>query len=282
MNVGQVTAQILKREGVEFLLTYPLNPLTERVSEVDIRPIVVRQERTGIHMADAISRLSSGEKVGVFACQEGPGIENAFGAVAQCWSEGVPLIVFPSGGGSFIRPAFNSTLNFQHVTKHSEIVSRPEQIVPALRRAFSIARNGRPGPVLIEVAGIWGAEVPGELDYTPSRRILSAPDPKDVDAAAAALVAAKRPLIYVGQGVHYAKGWAELKAVAELLEAPVCSSLEGKSAFPETHPLALGSGGPTMSRAVAANVAESDVVFGAGASFTATGFGIQFPTKDKT
>jgi acetolactate synthase-1/2/3 large subunit len=282
MNVGQITAQILKREGVEFLLTYPLNPLTERVSEVDIRPIVVRQERIGIHMADAISRLSSGDKIGVFACQEGPGIENAFGAVAQCWSEGVPLIVFPSGGGSFVKPAFNSTLNFQHITKHAEVVSRPEQIVPALRRAFSIARNGRPGPVLIEVAGIWGAEVPGELEYTPTRRVRSGPDPKDVDAAAAALVAAKRPLIYVGQGVHYAKGWDELKSVAELLEAPVCSSLEGKSAFPETHPLALGSGGPTMSKAVEANVAESDVVFGAGASFSATGFGIQFPTKDKT
>jgi acetolactate synthase I/II/III large subunit len=281
MNVGQVTAQILKREGVEFLLTYPLNPLTERVSEVDIRPIVVRQERIGIHMADAISRLSSGDKVGVFACQEGPGIENAFGAVAQCWSEGVPLIVFPSGGGSFTRPAFNATLNYQHITKHSEIVTRPEQIVGALRRAFSIARNGRPGPVLVEVAGIWGAEVPGELNYTPTRRILSGPDPKDVEAAAAALVAAKRPLIYVGQGVHYAKGWAELKAVAELLEAPVCSSLEGKSAFPETHPLALGSGGPTMSKAVEANVAEADVIFGAGASFSQTGFGIQFPTKDK-
>jgi acetolactate synthase I/II/III large subunit len=281
MNVGQVTAQILKREGVEFLLTYPLNSLTERCAEVDIRPIVVRQERIGVHMADAISRLSSGDKVGVFACQEGPGIENAFGAVAQCWSEGVPLVVFPSGGGSFIRPAFNSTLNFQHITKHAEIVHRPEQIVPALRRAFSIARNGRPGPVLVEVAGIWGAEVPGELNYTPSRRILSAPDPKDVEAAAAALVAAKRPLIYAGQGVHYAKAWNELKAVAEILEAPVCSSLEGKSAFPETHPLSLGSGGPTMSRAVEANVAEADVVFGAGASFSATGFGIQFPTKDK-
>ncbi len=281
MNVGQVTAQILKREGVEYLLTYPLNPLTERCSEVDIRPIVVRQERIGIHMADAISRLSSGDKVGVFACQEGPGIENAFGAVAQCWSEGVPLIVFPSGGGSFLKPAFNSTLNFQHVTKHAEIVTNPNQIVAALRRAFTIARNGRPGPVLIEVAGIWGAEVAGEIDYTPSRRILSAPDPKDVDAAAAALIAAKRPLIYAGQGVHYGKAWAELKAVAELLEAPVCSSLEGKSAFPETHPLALGSGGPTMSRAVAANVQDADVVFGAGASFTATGFGIQFPTKDK-
>jgi acetolactate synthase I/II/III large subunit len=282
MNVGQVTAQVLKREGVEYLLTYPLNPLTERCAEVDIRPIVVRQERIGVHMADAMSRLSSGDRVGVFACQEGPGIENAFGAVAQAWAEGVPLVVFPSGGGSFLKPAFNSTLNFQHITKHAEMVTRPEQLVPALRRAFSIARNGRPGPVLVEIVGIWGAEVPGELDYTPSRRILSAPDPKDVDAAAAALVAAKRPLIYAGQGVHYGKAWAELKAVAELLEAPVCSSLEGKSAFPETHPLALGSGGPTMSRAVAANVAEADVVFGAGASFTATGFGIQFPTKDKT
>jgi acetolactate synthase-1/2/3 large subunit len=281
MNVGQITAQILKLEGVEYLLAYPLNPLTERCAEIDIRPIVVRQERIGVHMADAISRLSSGDKVGVFACQEGPGIENAFGAVAQCWSEGVPLVVFPSGGGSFLRPAFNSTLNFQHITKHAEIVSRPEQIVPALRRAFTIARNGRPGPVLIEVAGIWGSEVPGELDYTPSRRILSAPDPKDVDAAAAALIAAKRPLIYAGQGVHYGKAWAELKAVAELLEAPVCTSLEGKSAFPETHPLALGSGGPTMAHAVSVNVQESDVVFGAGASFTATGFGIQFPTENK-
>jgi acetolactate synthase I/II/III large subunit len=287
MNVGQVTAQVLKLEGVEYLLTYPLNPLTERCAEVDIRPIVVRQERVGVHMADAISRLSSGDKVGVFACQEGPGIENAFGAVAQCWSEGVPLVVFPSGGGSFVKPAFNSTLNFQHITKHSEIVTRPEQIVPALRRAFSIARQGRPGPVLIEVAGIWGAEVPNSADvaalnYTPTRRYRSSPDAKDVDAAAAALIAAKKPLVYVGQGVHYAKAWEELKAVCELLEAPVCSSLEGKSAFPENHPLAAGSGGPTMSRAVAALVAESDVVFGAGASFTQTGFGIQFPRENKT
>src|SRR6187551_3760508 len=178
MNVGQVTAQILKREGVEYLLTYPLNPLTERCAEANIRPIVVRQERTGIHMADAISRLSSGDKVGVFACQEGPGIENAFGAVAQAYSEGVPLVVFPSGGGSFIRPAFNATMNFQHITKHAEIVSAPNQVLPALRRAFTIARNGRPGPVLIEFAGGagLGSPMPGvntaaDVDYTPARRL---------------------------------------------------------------------------------------------------------------
>src|SRR5690606_35978482 len=108
------------------------------------------------------------------------------------------------------------------------------------------------------------------------------PDPQAVDAAADALVNAKMPLIYAGQGVHYAKAWDELKAVAELLEAPVSTSLEGKSAFPETHALSLGAGGVAMSRALAAYVAESDVVFGAGASFSATSFGIKFPVKNKS
>jgi acetolactate synthase-1/2/3 large subunit len=286
MNVAQVTAEILKREGVEVLLTYPLNPLTESAAAADIRPIVVRQERIGVHMADAISRLTSGDKVGVFCCQAGPGIENAFGAVAQCYSEGVPLVVIPGGSGrsgAFVKPGFNATLNFQHITKHAETINTPDQIVPALRRAFSFARNGRPGPVLIEIPGdMWNVEVPGELTYVKTRRVLSAPNPADVDAAAAALIAAKRPMLYAGQGVHYARAWDELKAVAELLEIPVTTSLEGKSAFPETHPLSMGSGGVAMPRAVAAYVAESDLVFGAGASFTATGFGIRFPTKDKT
>jgi acetolactate synthase-1/2/3 large subunit len=285
MNVAQVAAEILKREGVEVLLAYPLNPLTESAAAAGIRPIIVRQERIGVHMADCISRMTSGEKVGVFCCQAGPGIENAFGAVAQAWSEGVPLIVMPGASAraeSWIKPGFNAVLNFQHVTKHAEQINTPEQIVPALRRAFTLARNGRPGPVLIEVPGdMWNVEVPGTLEYKPTRRVVSAPDPKDVDAAAAALIAAKRPLIYAGQGVHYARAWPELQQVAELLEAPVTTSLEGKSAFPETHPLSLGSGGVSMPRAVFQHVQDADVVFGAGASFTATGFGIRFPRKDK-
>jgi acetolactate synthase I/II/III large subunit len=285
MNVAQVAAEILKREGVEFLLAYPLNPLTESCAAAGIRPIIVRQERVGIHMADAISRMTSGDKVGVFCCQAGPGVENSFGAVAQCWSEGVPLIVIPGASGrstSWVRPGFNAVLNYQHIVKQAEQINTPEMIVPALRRAFTMARNGRPGPVLIEVPGdMWNVEVPGTIDYKPTRRILSAPSHKDVDAAAEALVNAKRPLIYAGQGVHYARAWPELKAVAELLEAPVTTSLEGKSAFPEAHPLSLGSGGVSMPRAVFEHVQDADVVFGAGASFTATGFGIRFPTKDK-
>ena len=288
MNVGQVTAEIMKREGTDFLLAYPLNALTEFCASAGIRPIIVRQERGGIHMADAVSRLSQGDKVGVFCCQSGPGVENAFGAIAQAYSEGVPLIFMPGGPSrreAWVRPGFNATLNYQHITKQAETVNTPDQIIPALRRAYTMARNGRPGPVLLEIpAEMWNLEVPNSatIDYKPTRRIISAPSHADVDAAAAALIAAKRPLIYAGQGVHYAKAWSELKAVVELLEAPITTSLEGKSSFPETHELSLGSGGVAMPRAVFQRVNDADVVFGAGASFTATGFGIRFPTADKT
>ena len=286
MNVAQAIAEVMKREGNDVLLSYPLNPLTESCAAVGIRPIIVRQERIGVHMADCISRQSSGEKVGVFCQQTGPGVENSFGAVAQAWSEGVPLIVIPGGytrTETWLQPYFNSTLNFQHITKHAEMITTPAQIVPAMRRAYTQARNGRPGPVLIEVPGDrWMQEVPGPIEYTPTKRILSAPDPAAIDAAAAALIAAQRPLIYAGQGVHYARAWPELKAVVELLEAPLCTSLEGKSAFPESHPLALGSGGVSMPLPVFQHVQDADVVFGVGASFTATGFGIRFPTQGKT
>jgi len=219
--------------------------------------------------------------------QAGPGVENAFGAVAQAYSEGVPLIVIPAGSSraqAWVKPGFNAAVNYQHVTKSCEQVNTAAAIVPALRRAFTQAKNGRPGPVLLEIPGdIWNEDVPnsGTLDYTATRRIKFAPAASDVDAAAAALIKAKRPLIYAGQGVHYARGWNELKQVAEILEAPVTTSLEGKSAFPENHPLSLGSGGVAMPKAVFQHVNDADVVFGAGASFTATGFGIRFPTKDK-
>src|SRR5579883_2014114 len=83
MNVAGAVAQILKREGVEFLIGYPVNPIIEAAAAADIRTIIVRQERTGLHMADAVSRLSSGRTIGVFAMQHGPGAENSFGGVAQ-------------------------------------------------------------------------------------------------------------------------------------------------------------------------------------------------------
>jgi len=286
MKVSQAIAEILKREGVEHLFAYPLNPLIEAAAEADIRPIIVRQERTGVHMADAFSRMTSGNVVGVFCMQAGPGVENSFGAVAQAFSEAVPLVVIPGGSArsqSWVKPAFNATLNYQHITKWAEQVTTPGGAVAAMRRAFTQARNGRPGPVLIEIPGdIWGEEVPEPLEYSPTFRALSRPDVQSIDAAAQALVEAERPVIYAGQGVHYARGWDELKQLAELLEAPVTTSLEGKSSFPENHPLSLGSGGVAMPASVFQHVQDADVIFGVGASFTATGFGIRFPTANKT
>ena len=101
MKVADAIAHVLKEEGVEILFSYPVNPIIEAAAVADIRTIIVRQERIGLHMADAYSRLSSGKKIGVFAMQHGPGSENAFGGVAQAYSESVPILVLPAGYTQF-------------------------------------------------------------------------------------------------------------------------------------------------------------------------------------
>jgi acetolactate synthase-1/2/3 large subunit len=124
-------------------------------------------------------------------------------------------------------------------------------------------------------------DMPGDLDYTPTRAYRSGPDPRDVDRVAAALVDAKRPVLYAGQGVHYAKAWGALKQLAEQLAAPVTSSLGGKSAFPESHDLALGSGGRSMPAPVHHFLQNADLIFGIGCSFTDTNFGVSMPAGKK-
>jgi thiamine pyrophosphate-dependent acetolactate synthase large subunit-like protein len=278
MRVANAIAEIMKREGVDFLVAYPVNQLIEACAQADIRTIIVRQERTGIHMADAYSRVTSGRKVGVFCCQNGPGAENAFGGIAQAFSESVPLVFIPAGYGRHLTnvyPNFNSALNYRNVTKWSEQVTVAAALPEAMRRAFTQARNGRPGPALVEIpADMWREEV-DIGDYQPSVRSRYGPDPADVARAAEALAGAARPVIYAGQGVHYAEAWPELRELAELLEAPVTTSLEGKSAFPEDHPLSLGSGGRAMPQQVWQFISDADLIFAVGASMSRTSFGIQ-------
>jgi len=289
MTVGQVIAEVMKREGIKDLPMYAVSPMSEVAAAADIRPIVVRQERVACAMADAQGRLSSGDQVKVFSCQGEPGIQNAFPGIVEAWAESVPLVIIISGasrGLAYVPPTFNVPMNYEHITKSVEAVTTPEIIVPALRRAFSLARNGRPGPTMIEVEDLFNTEVPGiktaaDLDYQSTPRTLTAPDPKAIDAAADALLKARMPMINAGTGVHYAKAWDELRQVAELLEAPVTTTLGGKSAFPETHPLSLGSGGRGVTGPAAAHAQESDLVFGVGCSFTSTGYGIRWPTDNK-
>jgi acetolactate synthase-1/2/3 large subunit len=281
MKGAAAVAEILKREGVEFLIGYPVNAVIEAAAQADIRTIIVRQERTGIHMADAVSRVTSGRRIGVFAMQHGPGVENSFGGVAQAYGDSVPIVVIPGGYPrrlTNVRPNFNAFLNFQHVTKWAEQVAAADAIPDVMRRAFTQARNGRPRPVLVEIpVDLMTEEVPEPLDYAPALRTRVAPDPVAVSEVARVLTSAERPVIYAGQGVHYAQAWEPLRALAELLECPVTTSLEGKSAFPETHALSLGSGGRSVPKAVRRFLDDADVIFGVGCSFSTTNYGVKMP-----
>jgi acetolactate synthase-1/2/3 large subunit len=285
MKTGPAIAEILKREGVEYLFAYPVNHLIEHCAALDIRPIIVRQERIGLHMADAMSRLSKGRKMGVFCMQSGPGSENAYGGVAQAFGESVPLLVIPAGYPrriAHVPPNFNSTLTMAHVAKHAEPVTNGREIENIMRRAFSMLRNGRGSPVIIEFPAEANTEdAPDPLTYEPVIAVKYGPDPAAVKEAAKVLVAAKRPVIYAGHGVHWAEAYAELKELAELLAIPVCTSLQGKSSFDESHPLSLGSGGRAYPKAVRHFLDNCDVLFGVGCSFTETNFGISMP-KGKT
>ncbi len=281
MKAVEAIVEILKREGVECLIGYPVNHILEYAARWDIRPIIVRQERIGLHMADAMSRLSSGKNIGVFAMQHGPGAENAYGGVAQAFGEGVPILVLPMGYArrlAHIRPNFNSTEAMAQVAKSTEPVTSADEVPNIMRRAFTQLRNGRGGPCVVEVpTDVFNEELSGELNYTPVLSTRYGPDPAAVAKAAEVLVGAERPVIYAGGGIHYAEAWPQLKRLAELLAIPVCTSLGGKSSFPEDHALSLGSGGLAYPKAVHQFLHASDVIFGVGCSFTETSFGIAMP-----
>jgi acetolactate synthase-1/2/3 large subunit len=135
---------------------------------------------------------------------------------------------------------------------------------------------------MIEVPlDVMNEEVPDNWQYVPSFSAKTAPAPSDLEAAAKVLAQAQNPVIYAGQGVHYAKAWNELKALAEAWNIPVTTSIEGKSAFPENHPLSLGSGGRANPRPVKQFLQEADVILGIGVSFALTAFGVGMP-KGKT
>jgi thiamine pyrophosphate-dependent acetolactate synthase large subunit-like protein len=282
VKTAAAIVEILKREGIDVLFGYPRNQLLEAAATADIRTVIVRQERTGLHMADAVSRLTRGKKMGAFCMQHGPGAENAYGGVAQAYGDSVPVLVLPAGYPRRLAHVpfnFNSTLQMAGVSKHAEPVTVGAEVPNIFRRAFTQLRNGRPQPVVVEIPyDAFDDEVPEPLHYTAVVRTRSGPDPDDVEKVAAVLLKARRPVIYAGQGVHWSEAYAELQELAELLAIPVCTSLPGKSSFNETHPLALGSGGNAHPKTVPHFLRASDVIFGVGCSFTESPFASTIPT----
>ena len=281
MNGAALVAEILKREGTEFLACYPRNPLIEACAALDIRPILCRQERVGVGMADGYTRIKRGKRNGVFAAQAGPGIENAFPGIAQAYSENVPLLVIPAGlplARQHLRPTFRAADVYRPVTKWSALAHAVEELPDSMRRAYHAMRSGKGGPVLIEIpAEVWEAEYRGELDYAPVPAQRSAPDPDAVKTAVKMLLAAKSPLLWAGQGVLYAEASDRLAALAELIPAPVVTTNPGKSAIPESHPLALGASTRSRPKMFTAFMAKADLVLAVGTSLTRTPFGPGVP-----
>ena len=284
MNGFDLIAQCLKSEGVEWMACFPANSLIEAAARVGIRPIVFRQERGGINAADGYARTMAGKQVGVFASQSGPGVENSFGGIAQAWGEAVPLLFLPggSGTGSYdIAPNFSAVKNYAHVSKLAISIDQIGQTSREMRRAFHALKHGRPGPVVVEMHGdVLGKEVPADAPpYRPTKVMRTAPNASDVKDAVKTLLNAENPVLWVGQGVLYADATNELRSLAELAQIPVITTMEGKSAFPDDHPLALGSANRTAPKAVYKWLGESDVLFAIGSGLTRTGFGLEIPNN---
>ncbi len=252
MRAADAIVEILKREGVNTLFCFPTTSIIENAVAAGIRPVICRQERVGVDMADGYARVTNGKPPGVFAMQYGPGSENAFPGIATTYSDSVPVLFLPLAQArdqSQVFPTFRSQVTYASVTKQVEEIMLPGSTVDVMRRAFSALKNGRLGPVMVEVPrDLVDMEIGSDtVDYRPMRASISGPDPRDVDDAAKLLVAAKCPVILAGQGVLYAEASDELVQLAELLQAPVMTTVDGKSAFPEDHALSIGSGGNTFS-----------------------------------
>ena len=268
-------ANILKQEGVEFAFCFPNNTLIDAIAAAGIRPIISRMERGAVNMADAYSRINNGNKTGVCIVQAGPGIENAFPGVAQAYADSVPILMLPGHEGSSratMPSEFSASRNYGGVTKWAGMINSPARVPEMLRRAYTQLRAGVPGPVVLETPiDVMNGEIDeSDFFYAPITKRRTAADPQDAARVARRLIDAARPVVYAGQGVLYAEGTPELIELAELLNAPVMTTTLGKSGFPEDHPLSLGTGGNTGTKAVGEFLRRSDLVFGIGTSFQKT------------
>ncbi len=263
-------------EGVEFIACFPPTPIINAAHEAGIRLILTRKERVAVNIADGYARVS--RRPGVASMMQGGGVENAFAGVAQAWEDLVPILVLPGGvpRHSIGSRTFDTIHCYLRVTKWVERINLADRIPEMMRRAFTYLKTGRPSPVLLEVPDDVAEEEldEGKFDYKPVKGWKTPGDPEDVRVAVRALLNARNPLIYVGEGVFYAGAWEELREFAELVQAPVMTSMKAKSVFPENHPLSVGF---IRGRPVEYFLKKADLIFSIGASLAKVPLACWFP-----
>lgn len=276
MTGAQAILECLKLEGVEIIFGLPggvLLPLYDAIYDSDIRHILVRHEQAAAHAADGYARATG--RVGVCLATSGPGATNLVTGIATAYMDSVPLVAMTGQVPTNLigKDAFQEadiTGITMPVTKHSYLVKDARDIPRIFREAFYIARTGRPGPVLIDLPR---DVTVNELDfhypeiklpgYNPNLKVHSL----QIKKAAAALMEAERPVLYVGGGVKYSDGHRELLKLAERIKAPVTTTLMGVGCFPEDNPLSLGMLGMHGTKYANYAIQEADLILAVGARF---------------
>ena len=236
--------------------------------------------------ADGFSRISQRKKFGVAIVQSQAGAENAMGGIAQAYADNIPILLMP-GGISLsqlgVKPNFSALQNYQGWVKQVESVLSPNEVGNVMRRSFNALRNGPPGPVVVEMTSdVCSLEVPKDSEnYCTPRSAKIIPSQNDIRDAVKYLMKAKKPLIWAGGGVLMSGASKELKKLVEFTGIPVFTTMQGKSAFDERHPLSLGAGCGTTTLAAHNWLKNSDVVLVLGSSLTRTPYG-QVLSSEKT
>jgi len=268
----------LKAEGVEWVSTFPPTVINNACGEEGVRNLMMRTERFAVAVADGYSRVSNGRRFGVCSAMGGinaSGLHVAYAGIAQAYEDSTPLLCITDGVPPGIRgrERYDITQAFRDVTKWVGYIDKPERVPEMMRRAFTYLKSGRPGPVLVQLPRNLGEYDEEEHPYTPVKGWRYQGDPRDIEIAVRRLLSARLPIIYAGQGVFYADACRELLELAERLQAPVATTLKGKSCFPENHPLSLGVRGLPVERFMY----KADVVLAVGCSLTPSHFEHHIP-----
>jgi acetolactate synthase I/II/III large subunit len=275
---AQIIWECLVREGIRTVFGYPggaILPAYDAMLDFPIRHVLVRHEQGATHMADGYARAGGG--VGVALATSGPGATNLVTGIATAQMDSSPMVCITGQVPSRLigYDAFQETditgITLP-ITKHNYLVTRVEDIMPAIREALYIAQAGRPGPVLVDITkDAQQASIDWEWDGRPiqlrKERSRHAPTAASLERAADLIRAARKPLILAGQGVLQSGAYQELRAFAERTDTPVALTLLGIGGFPASHPLNLGMMGMHGEAWVNHAIQEADLLLAFGMRF---------------
>jgi len=268
----------LEGEGVREVFGYPggaILPAYDALRKFPIRHILVRHEQGAVHMADGYARASG--KVGVAVATSGPGATNMVTGLATAMMDSIPVLCITGQVSSKVlgSDAFQEidiTGITLPVTKHNYLVTRAEDIAPAIREALLIAQSGRPGPVLVDITkdaqqatATYDFAAAAPRPYRPHPMLRAETD--SVLKAAELIRSAKRPIIFAGHGMIQSGAREQVRALAERLQIPVASTLLGLGGFPASHPLSLGMMGMHGEAWVNHAIQQSDLLIACGMRF---------------